>query len=51
MAKSCIVKYKKKGGKYLAYIPKRGYVLEFSSYNALRKAVLSKCRLKYIKSR
>ena len=51
MSKACVVNYKKKNGKYLAYVPKRGYVLEFPSYKALRKVVLSKCKLKYIKSR
>lgn len=42
MAK-CSITYKRKGGKVWVWIPKRGFVLEFSSVRALRKMAKKGC--------
>lgn len=51
-SKSCTIYWKKgEDGQYYVRIPRRGYVLGFPSYKALRKAIKPGCRTKRMKGK
>jgi len=50
--KGCTIFWKRgTGNKVVVRIPNRGYVLEFPSYKAMRKAILPSCHTKKIKGK